>query len=291
MAKSRLPGPIGLEYDFSGVLSSRTPGSLGLNDAADPSALAYLGHSPGPLGFNDAWESPLSLMGRGSIKGRVISSICIHPVVVMPSNAMYTIPQPCSTKPPLISDSDITEAAANLRVEPAAIYAVSKIESGGRTGFDSKGRPKILFEARWFHKFTFGQYDKIFPHLSQATWGGAKKYYSGDQWTRLAEAFGLNAEAALKSASWGKFQVMGFNHNGFDDVFKFCTAMFVSEREHLQTFLAYCKDNSLVQYLKSKDWAKFAQNYNGPQYKENQYDKLLEKAYNDYKKKSEKINK
>jgi hypothetical protein len=64
-------------------------------------------------------------------------------------------------------------------VEPGAIYAVAKVESGGRTGFDEAGRPKVLFEARWFHRFTHHKYDKSHPHLSQATWAGARMYYDG----------------------------------------------------------------------------------------------------------------
>jgi hypothetical protein len=195
----------------------------------------------------------------------------------------YVIPTPASAQPPLISDADITAAANALGVEPAAIFAVSQVESGGRTGFDAQGRPKILFEARWFHKFTNGIYDGSHPNLSQPTWDGAKKYYKDDQWARLKEAFALNAEAALKSASWGKFQVMGFNHNGYPDVFKFCTAMFLSEKEHLTTFLAFCKDNNLLQYLKAKDWAKFAKGYNGEGYQANNYDTKLATAYQEYK--------
>jgi GH24 family phage-related lysozyme (muramidase) len=85
MAKSRLPGPLGLDYQFSKVVPSRTPGSLGHNDVADPSALAYLGDTPGPLGFNDAWDASLNLTGSGSKQGRMISPICIHSLVVMPS--------------------------------------------------------------------------------------------------------------------------------------------------------------------------------------------------------------
>lgn len=88
MAKSRCPGPLGLDYSFSKVLPSRTPGPLGHNDAADPSSRAYLGDTPGPLGFNDAWDSSLSLTGSGSRKRRVISPICIHPLVVMPATPL-----------------------------------------------------------------------------------------------------------------------------------------------------------------------------------------------------------
>ncbi len=290
MAVSKHRGVIG-QKQHGRMTPPRTPGPLGVNDAADPSALACFGDTPGPLGAHDfADPTVLACYANEGFGLRhpeiVVSPICAPGIVAKPSAAAYVIPQPRSTTPPLISDSDIANAAATLGVEPAAVYAVSKVESGGRTGFDEKGRPKILFEARWFHKFTSGKYDKSHPHLSQLTWAGAKKYYGNDQWTRLNEAFALDPEAALKSASWGKFQVMGFNHNGFDDVRKFCDAMFVSESEHLGTFLAFCKDNNLVRYLKSKEWAKFAQGYNGDEYKANKYDEKLKQAYDEYKKRS-----
>lgn len=49
---SRLPGPE--RYDqFSHRLPPRTPGPLGVNDAADPSGKAHVGDTPGPLGVND----------------------------------------------------------------------------------------------------------------------------------------------------------------------------------------------------------------------------------------------
>ena len=41
---------------FSPLLPSRTPGPLGMNDAADPNVLAHRGATPGPLGMNDAAE-------------------------------------------------------------------------------------------------------------------------------------------------------------------------------------------------------------------------------------------
>jgi hypothetical protein len=244
MANSRRPGI--LSAPPCGV-PSRTPGPLGHNDQGDPNVYSSFGDTPGPLGINDYADPTLSSSLLYLLKQY---KVCVGSQNSNLTN--YVIPQPSTIAPPLISDSDITEAATVLGVEPAAIYAVSKVESGGRTGFDSKGRPKILFEALWFHKFTGGMYDTNHPSLSQATWGRAKLYYDEDQWARLSEAFTLDAESALKSASWGKFQVMGFNHNGFINVFRFCDAMFISEREHLRTFLAYCQDHHLVRHLKSK---------------------------------------
>ncbi|GFO63989.1 N-acetylmuramidase family protein [Geomonas paludis] len=202
------------------------------------------------------------------------------------SSAGYVIPQPLSLTPPLLSDLDFETTAKAYDVDAAAIFAVSEVESGGRTGFDSKGRPKVLFEARWFHHFTAGRYDHSHPHLSQTTWAGARRFYGKGQWRRLFEAFSIDPKSAVKSASWGKFQIMGFNHSGFKNVFDFCDAMFLSEKEHLKSFLAYCQDHHLIPLLRDRKWALFPKGYNGTAYKQNHYDLKLETAYQHYKKRS-----
>ena len=110
-----------------------------------------------------------------------------------------------------IADSDYRRAAGRLACGEAVIRAVAKVESGGRSGFLADKRPKILFESRWFHKLTAGQYDATHPDISTPTWirnyrGGAGEYQ------RLGQALALDREAALKSASWGMFQILGTNH-------------------------------------------------------------------------------
>ena len=57
---------------FSNLLRvpSRTPGSFGLNDQADPSVTAFLGDTPGPLGLNDYAEPSLNFF-RKSIRPRL----------------------------------------------------------------------------------------------------------------------------------------------------------------------------------------------------------------------------
>lgn len=272
MADSRVPGPVSSGLDPV-CLPPRTPGSLGLNDAADPAANACRGDSPGSLGSND---------------GAVPNPDMTLPFWQSPGFAYSCwLPEP-NPNPPKLSDDDFKEAATRYSVEAAAIHAVAKVESGGRIGFDDRGRPKILFEAHIFHKFTKGKYDKDYPQLSQKSWENGKKYYSLDQWTRMYQATDLDRDAAWKSASWGMFQIMGFNHNGFSSVPEFVAAMFESEAQHLKSFLAFCDDNDLIQALKAKDWATFARSYNGPGYKQNKYDEKMEKAYKQYKAEEEK---
>lgn len=183
------------------------------------------------------------------------------------------------TKPPLLCDADFNDAAASFGLDANVIRAVAEVESSG-CGFDSAGRPKILFEAHLFHKFTKGKYGKTNPTVSQPTWNDVcKRCYKLDQWIRLDEAMRLDREAALKSVSWGAFQVMGFNHSGFDTLDLFVNAMFISEGEHLKSFLSFCRDNALILRLKNKDWAGFAKAYNGPGYAANRYDTKMQKAY------------
>lgn len=47
-------------------------------------------------------------------------------------------------------DEDFTQVAELLGCEPAALKAVQQVETGGRGGFFSPGRPAILFEGHIF---------------------------------------------------------------------------------------------------------------------------------------------
>lgn len=88
----------------------------------------------------------------------------------------------------------------------------------------------------------------------------------------------------MKSASWGKFQIMGFNYKaaGFEDVGAFVDAMKVSEDAQLQAFVNVVKSFGLADKLRRRDWAGFARGYNGENYKINRYDEKLATAYRKY---------
>lgn len=92
----------------------------------------------------------------------------------------------------------------------------------------------------------------------------------------------LDPVAAIKSASWGKFQVLGSNHNGWPDPVSFARAMQQSENNHLKSFEAYCVTNGLIAHLRSKNWARFAEGYNGANYKDFDYDTKIANAYTRY---------
>lgn len=180
-----------------------------------------------------------------------------------------------------LKEQDFAEAAASLNCEVAAVKAVCQVEAP-RGGFNPDGSPVTLFEGHKFYKFTDGLHSIDAPDLCYPKWTRA---HYGRTWQaeqdRLQRAIALNREAALKSASWGRFQIMGFNHImcGFDDVESFVAAMAQSERAQLQAFIAYVRAAGLAPALRRRDWAGFAAGYNGPGYEANDYDGKLAMAY------------
>ena len=98
---------------------------------------------------------------------------------------------------------------------------------------------------------------------------------------RLKEAIDLNRDAALKSASWGRYQIMGFNYAaaGFDELQYFIDAMHKDEGAHLDAFVSFVKAQRLDIPLRSHRWADFARGYNGIEYAKNQYDAKLATAW------------
>lgn len=162
-----------------------------------------------------------------------------------------------------LSEADYQRAADMLGVELAAIKAVVEVEASG-AGFFSDGRPKILFERHWFWKLTPQPVSRTRPDLSNSKPGG---YIGGpSEWDRLNDAIKFDRSAALKSASWGLGQVMGFNHElvGYKDVEDFVREMHESEGKQLDAMMNFIRKNDLHLALRRHDWAKFARGYNGP---------------------------
>lgn len=179
-----------------------------------------------------------------------------------------------------LDDDDFEAAARNLNCDIAAIKAVAEVESRG-DGFLNDGRAKILFEGHVFYRYTKGQYKDSHPTICYSPW--TKKYYLGGakEYERLATAEALNKTAARMSASYGKFQIMGFNFAicGYASVDAFYDAMQTDEKAHLDAFSEYIKHNHLNDALRMHDWAEFAKRYNGPDYWQNAYDKKMQMAY------------
>ena len=176
-----------------------------------------------------------------------------------------------------LDDQAIEAAARRIGCQVAVVRAVIDVESRG--GFLRDNRPKILFERHYFSRLTQGKFDASHPHVSNPIWGG---YQGGArEYDRLAHAIELDRDAALRSASWGAFQIMGDNCQicGFDRVEDFVQAMISGEPAQLEAFVTFVQKNKLADELIRLDWAGFARGYNGPAYKTNQYDVKLQAAF------------
>lgn len=174
---------------------------------------------------------------------------------------------------------DYLRAANRLRCDVAAVRAVCEVEAP-RGGFLDNGQVTILFERHKFSQFTEGRYDESHPDISNPEPGGYGPA-GQHQHDRLAKAVALDRDAALKSASWGKFQIMGFNHAaaGFPNLQHFINAMHKSEGAQLNAFVDFVLSQKLDDELREQRWADFARRYNGPGFKANQYDTKLAAAF------------
>ena len=190
----------------------------------------------------------------------------------------------------MISEKQFNESAAALKIEPATIKAVAEVESSGE-GFLADGKPKILFEPHIFWKqlrtkgidpnlFMEENADILYPKWKAGAYGPVSKQHE-----RLERASKIDREAALLSASWGKFQVMGFNWKlcGASSLQEFIDDMYKSEDAQLLRFTHYIRNTFLDDELRGHDWAGFARSYNGPLYLRNKYDTKLKNAYLKYK--------
>lgn len=180
-----------------------------------------------------------------------------------------------------LTASDVDQAAARLEVTPAHVRAVLDVECRGE-GLADDGRPVILFEPHIFSRETGGRYDASHPDLSYGRQGA--RPYPADQaerWDQLGRAIALNRLAALRSASWGLAQIMGFNHAaaGHPSVEAFVAAMYRSERDQLDAFVALLLAWNLDDALREGKWSVFALKYNGPAYAKHGYHSKLNAAY------------
>lgn len=179
-----------------------------------------------------------------------------------------------------LARADFQRVAASLGCEWEAVAAVAEVESGPLGGFGQDGRPIILFERHLFSRHTNSRFDASHPGVSSRTPGGYPPSQSA-RWDQLAQAYALDNEAALKSASWGRFQVLGQNYpnGGHANAHAFVSSMARSEQGQLQSFVDFVRANGLADELQRKDWVGFASRYNGPGYAQFQYDTKMAQAY------------
>lgn len=182
--------------------------------------------------------------------------------------------------------TDLKKAAESLGVSLATICAFADVESSGE-GFDNLQRPRVLFERHVFYQQLVkhagqAQADQVatqFPRLCNQKRGG---YAGGElEWARLQQAITIHRQAAIESASWGMFQIMGYHWQtlGYKNADDWANSMGTSEVNHLDALTKFIRlDDKLLSAIQAGKWSEVARRYNGPAYAENEYDKKLSAA-------------
>jgi hypothetical protein len=201
-----------------------------------------------------------------------------------------------------ISESLCEAMAKEFGCDVAAIKAVIKTESGGG-GYLDNGLPKILFERHRFYALTDPNKDKnkkkskeahpyaAFPDICNPRPGG----YLGNEgeYVRLLKAAKLDQDAAIKSASWGAFQVLAEYHKdcGFESPTALVDACMKSYDGHVELFRGFLRKpekKKAIEALKERDWEKFTTYYNGGNWRSQNpnYPDTMKGHYDDYSKSS-----
>jgi N-acetylmuramidase len=179
-----------------------------------------------------------------------------------------------------IEDIDLPLIGRLIGVGEDEVHAILDVESAG-SGFDRQGRPKMLFEPHIFWR-ELGPGPKrdeaARQGLAYPKW---KRDYPADSYPRLEKAMAIDRNAALRSASWGLPQIMGFNCKlaGYPTAKAMVEAFLDDEDTHLRAMINFIKATGLDDELRRHDWAGFARGYNGAGFAKNGYDRKLAQAF------------
>ena len=186
-----------------------------------------------------------------------------------------------------LAQGDVGDAARWLGVETAVLLSFMEVEAAGR-GFDGRARPKMLFEPHVFwRELGAGQKrDRAAREgLAYSNWGAAK--YPADSYPRLRSAMSIDQGAALRSASWGLGQIMGFNSAaaGHQSVESMIQSAIQGEREQLWSMVTLMRTWGMVPMLTGRDftkassWEPAALKWNGAGFATHNYHGRIADAY------------
>lgn len=180
-----------------------------------------------------------------------------------------------------LDDIDLPLIGQMISVGEDEVHAILDVESAG-TGFDAKGRPKMLFEPHvfWRELGPGPKRDRAAKEgLAYSRWKPGA--YPKDSYPRLIKAMAIDEDAALRSASWGLGQIMGFNCGaaGYPNSQMMVAKFLDDEETHLAAMVKFIKARGLDDELRRHDWAGFAKGYNGAGFAKNGYDKKLAASF------------
>lgn len=168
-----------------------------------------------------------------------------------------------------LDDIDLPRIGAEIGVGEDELHAFMDAECAGE-GFDAKGRVKMLFEPHVFYRELGAGPQRakaVKDGLAYAKW--KSRGYPVDSYPRLLAAMKINETAALRSASWGLGQIMGFNCEaaGYATPQDMIKAFAVDEENQLEAIVSFLRAKGLDDDLRAHDWATIERVYNGGGYR------------------------
>lgn len=167
----------------------------------------------------------------------------------------------------------IREAASELGCTVPALKAVIAVEAAGKW-YTRNGEQIRRFEPH-----------KLPAHLKRAIgwtggWRDSLRLSTANRRSLFAKVHDMDAEAANRAASWGAFQIMGFNHRhaGFPSATAMVEAFATDITYQLEAFVKLIRSFGIDGALRAHDWYTFASAYNGTG-KAADYARKIERAY------------
>ena len=206
----------------------------------------------------------------------------------------------CSGTGVSISDEMYEKLADDINVDEGILFAIAKQETKKESFIQlSPKKATILLERHYVYnllKKKFGsnkanecqKEDSTLCNSKVTEKGGYGK--SKEQLDRLEKVKKWDNDIAVKSCSWGKFQVMGVYIEKiklYKDADEFEKAMNLCEVQHFQFFKSYLIDvigDNIIKAMRGKNWEKIAELYNGKNWKKTNpdYATNLKKYYEEY---------
>lgn len=192
---------------------------------------------------------------------------------------------------PKLTTADYIAAAKELGCGPWMIHALALKETRG-DAFLPDGRTRILYERHWFYKLMADKAlrDRLAVSerdICNSAMKSSKNTDPKDRYVGGAAEYGFldrarkyDDTAALSAASYGQFQVMGFNavRIGYDSVQEFERLMQQDVFQHLMALVRFIKATpAALKGIRSENLQMLAEAYNGAAYAKNNYDKDLAK--------------
>jgi hypothetical protein len=187
--------------------------------------------------------------------------------------------------------SKVSVIAEKRNIEPAALLAVAEVESGGKPIWNVRGKsmPAMRFEGHYFYRLLKGNKAKLAQAvkagLANPKAGGVKNPASYEaRYALLERAKKIDVAAALASCSWGLGQVMGSHWKklGYPSVQALVAEASSGVDGQIEVMARYIDKFGLVDELQTLGFASFAAQYNGPNYRVNDYDGKMKRAYARY---------